>query len=599
MPESFNYIPESKNEEERLDIKQTNLSFTDVEDNIKQNYETNLTKEWANNLALQQYHTLQERTNLKENKEIQIQQETKEELDKEAFKNEMKIFLYEKLGIDNDRNNNSSTENFIKWVIDWWILDNYDLLVQIYETNWKIILDWIKELLILEWLKKIAESLKQDLWTLWDWDIYEKWKVSAEVVLWLITVWAWVTVNVLKKWVKLTTKQIAKLRVNKERLVESPKLKQTIFDTRSKVDEIVPKQEIDLKEVDKQLQEKLKENWKKEKTTKLENKYTNLSPDEILKLKPKERLKAAEEILAKNLSKEQKDAILEAHNIWERLENWSYSIWDLKKKVEILQKAWFDNQEVRVLLDKWICWKEYPKFKTLYEDPRYSFLEKYRDILGEKLSEKDIIWEWNNWIILRHPSKSDKVLKIAKEGKDIDKLDIEYTNHKDFRNVLKYLKNKESSELLSIYEVPTIYKIQDWVFEMEKVNWLSYKSLIHLEYHKDKLWDIINKKNLTDSELEKILEERWLVKHPLSETLEDEMIAKMTTDEAKNFLNQIYWIENLWDKYFNEDIKPLLDVLEKNGFKHNDEHWWNFMRTKDWKIYIIDFWRSKITKIDK
>jgi hypothetical protein len=41
------------------------------------------------------------------------------------------------------------------------------------------------------------------------------------------------------------------------------------------------------------------------------------------------------------LSKEQKDAILEAHNIWNRLENSNYSIWDLKKKVEILQKLIF------------------------------------------------------------------------------------------------------------------------------------------------------------------------------------------------------------------------------------------------------------------
>jgi len=233
MTESFNHYSENQEQQEGLDI-QTNPSFTDVGNNIKQNYETNSTITWADNLALKQYKIFQEVNQSKERKETQIQNETQKQLDKEAFKNEMKIFLYEKLGIDNNQENNSSFENFIKWVIDWWVLDNYDLLVQIYETNWKIILDWLEQLITWEWLKKLAESLKEDLWTLWDWNAYEKWKISAEVVLWLITAWAWLTASLVKKWVKewikLTTKQIAKLRVNKERLVNNSEVKQVIWD---------------------------------------------------------------------------------------------------------------------------------------------------------------------------------------------------------------------------------------------------------------------------------------------------------------------------------------------------------------------------------
>ena len=52
MPESFNYIPETQNRKERLDTNQTNLSFTDVESNIKKYYDTNSTIPWADNLAL-------------------------------------------------------------------------------------------------------------------------------------------------------------------------------------------------------------------------------------------------------------------------------------------------------------------------------------------------------------------------------------------------------------------------------------------------------------------------------------------------------------------------------------------------------------------
>jgi hypothetical protein len=42
MPKSFNHYPEIQEQQEELDI-QTNLSFTDIENNIKQNYETNST----------------------------------------------------------------------------------------------------------------------------------------------------------------------------------------------------------------------------------------------------------------------------------------------------------------------------------------------------------------------------------------------------------------------------------------------------------------------------------------------------------------------------------------------------------------------------
>jgi hypothetical protein len=352
-----------------------------------------------------------------------------------------------------------------------------------------------------------------------------------------------------------------------------------------------------MKKVDK----KAFENAKNEIKAKL---WISEKIEKIVKFSKEElkRINIWETELWRKLDTNEKKAIIEAHNIWERWEDLKYGLWDLKQKVIVLQKAWFNNSEIKVLFDKNICWTEFPKFKPLYEDPRYDFLEKYRDILGDKLSEKDIIWEWNNWIILKHPSKNDKVLKIAKEWEDIDKLDLEYVNHREFEEILFKLKSlyKDTPKwiLLEKYFVPNINKVEKWVFEMEKINWLSYKNLVHLDFHKNNLNDIDNK-NITDSDLEKILDKRWLVKHPLSETIEDEMMESMSTNEAKDFLTQIYWIEAIWEKSFSRDIKPLLNILEENGFKHNDEHWWNFMKTLNWEIYIIDFWRSKITKIDK
>jgi len=163
--------------------------------------------------------------------------------------NEAKTMLYEKLWINDNQNNNSSLENFTKWVIDWWIIDNYDLAIQVYETNGKIILDWLEQLLSWEWLKNLANAIWEDIWTLFTWNAYEKWKVSAEVVLALLTAWAWLTINVAKKWVKLWIKELSKLRVNKERLIESSEIKSVINETNSKINEIVPKKEADLDEI--------------------------------------------------------------------------------------------------------------------------------------------------------------------------------------------------------------------------------------------------------------------------------------------------------------------------------------------------------------
>jgi hypothetical protein len=321
------------------------------------------------------------------------------------------------------------------------------------------------------------------------------------------------------------------------------------------------------------------------------------------------------------LSKEQKDAILKAHNIWNRLENWNYSIWDLKKKVKILQKAWFDNHEIRILLDKWICWTEYPKFKILYENPRYNFLEKYKDILGEKLSEKDIIWEWNNWIILKHPSKNDKVLKIAKQW-NVDSLEKEFENHYLFERWLDKLKKElwwtKWYEKIKGFYIPKIekYKWIEWLYQIERINWLSLKSIVHLEFNKANLIDVpsnlynwfnksdfieffsknwaskefiekIKKESLTDNDIISFLREKWLKVYPDW----NQWFKEKNKSYVEKFIRT--WFTN---EFYKKEITPFNDILKENWFYHNDIHWWNYMIWTDWKKYMIDFWNSEYKK---
>lgn len=262
---------------------------------------------------------------------------------------------------------------------------------------------------------------------------------------------------------------------------------------------------------------------------------------------------------------------------------WLWVVWKWVKWLKIADQVWEK-------VDWW----------NLYDNPEYSFLESNKDILWEDLKVSDIVWEWNNAIILKHPSDSERVIKIAKLW-ETDKLDLEYKTHKEFNEKLLELKDtykwKKEWLILEKFKIPDVtrYDWKTWIYEMEKVDWLSFKSLIHLEYYKKELSDI--PKDFyswkTDNDIGLLLEKRWLKAHPWTRTNEDMIIDTMNNVEAKEYLNFIYKLEWGWNNIERDKINPFLNILWKDWFYHKDEHWWNFMKTKDDIIYMIDFWRSK------
>lgn len=222
-------------------IKEVSIpSFSDSENLVKNDYLQNKDREWSQELAQNQ---LNENNALKTNIETQWLSEVREELDKQAMINEAKVMLYEKLGLDDNQNNNSSIENFEKWIVDELVLNNYDLAIQVWETNWAVILEGLKQLASWEWIKQMAQAIWESFTSLFTGNAYEKWKSVAE--LWLIWTWVWAGVYLWKKWVKLWMKEISKLRVKKENLVSSIEVKEVIWDVHNKLDDILPKKELD------------------------------------------------------------------------------------------------------------------------------------------------------------------------------------------------------------------------------------------------------------------------------------------------------------------------------------------------------------------
>lgn len=248
--------------------------------------------------------------------------------------------------------------------------------------------------------------------------------------------------------------------------------------------------------------------------------------------------------------------------------------------------------------------QEVIKYKTIYEDPEYAFLawEKYKKLreVFPNLSHKDIIWEWNNWIILKHPDGT-KVIKIAKEWSR-DKLDIEAKNHKEFRNALialqKEFADNPAFAYLKKFRIPRIAELEwmQWVYEMEKVPGLSLKSLATLRYHSKSLQDMPENfyKGMNDAQVELFLKGRGLKVYPRNQT---EIDNRWMSDSDREFMIDL---EREWDNLFKWDITNLEKLLKERWYYHNDLHWGNVMQTDDWTLmYIIDFGRSQILPINK
>jgi len=465
---------------------------------------------------------------------------------------EAKTMIYEKLWINENQAQNSKTENFLKWIVDVLVIDNCDLAIEIYNTNGKVIIEALKALMSWEWIKQMAKALWESFVNLFTGNAYEKWKAVWE--LWLVWTWIWVTAVVWRKALKVWIKEVARLRVNKESLVKSPEIKWVISDTNKKVNEVIPKKQVD---------------------------FNKMLVEDIAKLWDKERLEAGSFYLQRKLTPEQEKAIIKAHEVWFPNKDWKFDIWDLRKKYIILEKAWFNDNEIRTLMEKWVCGKEklpiLPKLPSLYDDPDYDFLANYKDILWENLTQANIMWEWVNGIVFRH-SVDDVVVKVRKPWIHIHDLWIEIQNH---WRALVLLENFNGINKGANIYIPEILKedprwFLKWYFTMEKINWQTLTTKMFRDLHpwlKNELPWFLD--SLSDKDIINLLLNKY------SETPAN--LKKLFDDNSSSYVAQI--------KKDNPYLSKFLDYLKENKLDHTDLHSGNIMIDKDWRIYIIDFWR--------
>nr|MDD3720419.1 phosphotransferase [Candidatus Gracilibacteria bacterium] len=488
--------------------------------------------------------------------------ESRENIGKEALIQEAKTMIYEKLGINENQSKNSKIENFLKGIVDELVIGNYELAIEIYNTNGAVIIDSLKQLATWEGLKKMAESLGETIWNLFDGNAYEKGKSVAQ--LGLIGTGVGLGVTIGKKGLKLGMKELAKLRSHKENIIASSEVKGVVKETSKKVDEIVPKKQLD---------------------------FNKMLVEDIAKLGDKERLEAGSFYLkGKKFTPEQQKAILEAHNIGLPNKDGKFDIGDLRKKYIMLEKAGFNDNEIRALMEKGVCGKDkLPSLNSLYSHPKYSFLEKYKEILGENLNINDIVGEGTQAIILRHPTNEKLVIKIAKPG-EVDDIMKEFHNHQLFHEKVKELKRQGLID--DKIKIPyVIGGEKSGYFFMEKVDGQSLysKTLIDRFSHKLSPEEIEQIGKLDDKQVREFLKKNFKE----TDSYLDQIIEDYSVDKLSELLGNTYKIRRETGKTGGTPLDNAIKTLGKNGIAHNDLHPGNIMIDRNGNIYMIDFGRIK------
>ena len=173
-----------------------------------------------------------------------------------------------------------------------------------------------------------------------------------------------------------------------------------------------------------------------------------ISPEVVTanaKLDPQARISKAKELVGK-MNETQEKAILEAHNQDGVVLNLNFS--QLRSRVEILSKAWFNSDQIRVLLENWICGKAEMKVLDVNKDGIFDTKDlevmvdnsrsgKKEEIKIKKSWEKDMMFD-------RGDTKKRKISRVvtAEEQSQRDKEKVEWENKE---------KNKEQDFFQSLY----------------------------------------------------------------------------------------------------------------------------------------------------
>lgn len=306
------------------------------------------------------------------------------------------------------------------------------------------------------------------------------------------------------------------------------------------------------------------------------------SPEEVV------LLEKAESLLWRKLENNQKSAIIEAVNTSEN-------------KISIMKNNWIeDSWDLLRLSDEVVWWEVW----TLLSDKKYDFFGKQeyhelRRIFIENLDRdihlSDRLWEWQNALILKHPTKEGSVIKVAKDGKT-DDLMQEFHSHEEFYITLEQWKIEYPWQLSNNVLIPNVsrWKWENPVyFQMDRVDGQSFRSMFYREKYSSELAKNYSDEvldSMSDIEIEHSVYDLWLDTIP-SMIMPWDHFGKALYNESQSFM----W-DRIRDKNTSQETElwNVLSFLDWKWLRHTDMHAWNFMQNTEGRTYIIDFWNVNI-----
>lgn len=213
------------------------------------------------------------------------------------------------------------------------------------------------------------------------------------------------------------------------------------------------------------------------------------------KLSDKERLTKAENILGRKLTKEQKNALLDAHNIWdERVWAWVYNYTkaELLQKARILKKAWLNKDGIRTLMENGIVGSGVKKWfwesiKELFVKPDKLKPKKNYEYKNQLLSKYFIVLESDKELIKNLSEEQVQHLIELKKEYSVSNYLSSFVGEYGLDNLMKItLEEFKRFKELKEYDIPRftlldIKKIPEWEFE-------TFKKIMFIHPVNMKLW---------------------------------------------------------------------------------------------------------------
>ena len=489
---------------------------------------------------------------------------------------EVQKAIYDNLGIDVNTDSNSFLKKLMKGCIDGLIIWNVELIQQIREKGLSTFLSQVvSQFTTTDWWKKLFAKIGDDIGNIFSMDAYKTGKTGSEYLgmIWGAGLAGWA----LKKWWKAVAETGAKVALKAEWKTIVSSTLETTGQGMIKTGEVL---QVPYKAVEKITGATLNTLWK----------WVKVGAETLGKIPWVQKVATAVKSNVARIVAGEWARVVASKETPTSLRYQIWAVWDDVSKIKP-----FDKWEWKPIMEDMRNWMEEPRTPDVKPEKtelgfdisrnevynKHWQLRKYAEFLWE-LKSWDVLWEWVNAIIVRHPTIEDYVVKIPKMGGD----DIVKEAHKHNAVSLALEKGIEDKVIPDALEIPEVLlktENNKWYFVMQRIEWQS----IHTKFLREHPDLQVVFKDIPKEKLDKMT---------------DEQVWRTAMDYGKG---AEYWVDKMYNlidiesgaftKEFLQknypDAQKVIEYLEQNGLSHNDLHWWNFMVWNNGRLYLIDFWK--------